>query len=243
MQTLKFPMRLDRYVSHALGCSRSEARALIKQGAVRLPEKAKVNAASQIRAADRITLDGRPLSLPRPLYLMLHKPCGLLSATRDDRQATVLSVLPAELARRVHLAGRLDKDTSGLMLLSDDGDWTHRITSPRHRCAKVYRAELAEPLAEEAAQRLRQGLLLRGETRPTLAARVDRIDACRVLITVFEGRYHLVRRMFAAVGNHVVALHRERIGGLDLDTSLQPGEWRELTVQERTDVLDHVPAD
>jgi 16S rRNA pseudouridine516 synthase len=243
MQTLKFPMRLDRLVSQALGCSRSEARMQIKRGAVRVAGNAAVTAASRIAADDAVTVDGRPLALPRPLYLMLHKPCGLLSATRDDRQATVLSLLPAELARRVHLAGRLDKDTSGLLLLSDDGDWTHRVTSPRHRCAKVYRADLAEPLAEAAVQRLENGLLLRGETRPTLPARVDRVDASRVRITVFEGRYHLVRRLFAAVGNHVVALHRERIGGVSLDPRLPPGEWRELTAQERGDVLDRALPD
>ena len=183
-----------------------------------------------------VTCDDTPLQLPGAQYLMLHKPCGLLSVTRDRVQPTVLSLLPPGLAARVHPVGRLDKDTSGLLLLTDDGDWSHRISSPRHHCAKVYVADLAEPLVADAEQRLADGILLRSETVPTRPAEVQRIADRRVRITVTEGRYHLVRRLFAALGNRVTALHRECIGGLRLDPRLAPGEWRELGADERHEV-------
>jgi 16S rRNA pseudouridine516 synthase len=180
---------------------------------------------------------GERLGLPQPVYLMLHKPRGVLSATRDSGQATVLSLLPPALAARVHLVGRLDKDTSGLLLLTDDGAWSHRVSSPTHSCAKTYQAELAEPLAADAEERLQQGLMLRSEKRPTRPAALERLDGIRVRITIAEGRYHQVRRMFAALGNHVLALHRERIGGLVLDERLRAGQWRELSPVERDSIM------
>jgi len=230
-------MRLDRFVSQAAGVSRSQARALILRGRVRVAGDTVKDAARQVGEADRVEHAGRVLRLPGALYLMLNKPTGLLSATHDPRQATVLTLLPPEIAARVHLVGRLDKDTSGLLLLSDDGAWSHRISSPRHHCAKTYLAELAEPLAEDAGARLAEGLLLRGETVPTRPADLQRLDGNRVRITITEGRYHQVRRMFGALGNRVTSLHRERIGGLLLDPALAPGQWRALTPEERAAVL------
>lgn len=168
---------------------------------------------------------------------MMHKPCGLVSATRDLQQMTVLSLLPEEVARRVHPVGRLDKETSGLLLLTSDGDWSHRVTSPRHACRKVYRATLAEPLVEDAEVHLANGIVLRNETRPTRPATLDRLAPDQVLIGVTEGRYHLVRRLFAALGNRVTALHRECVGGLSLDDALKPGEWRHLDADECRQVL------
>jgi len=231
-------MRLDRFVSQAAGVSRSQARTLIQRGRVSVAGTPVRDAAYQVGEGDRVEQAGRVLLLPGALYLMLHKPAGVLSATRDAHQATVLTLLPPAIAARVHLVGRLDKDTSGLLLLSDDGAWSHRISSPRHHCAKTYRAQLAEPLVEHAEQRLAQGLMLRGETSPTRPASLQRLDDSCVRITITEGRYHQVRRMFAALGNHVLALHRERIGGLVLDPALAPGQWRALTPEERAAVLD-----
>ena len=230
-------MRLDRFVSQAAGLSRSRARALIRGGQVTVDGRTARDAAQPVDAAQRVEHCGQALALPQPLYLMLNKPCGLLSATRDSHQPTVMSLLPARLAARLHLVGRLDKETSGLLLLSDDGAWSHRITSPRHGCAKTYLAELAEPLAAGAEERLARGLLLRSETAPTRPACLERLSATRVRVTVTEGRYHQVRRMFAALGNRVLALHRERIGGLALDARLEPGQWRELSETERLAVF------
>jgi len=229
-------MRLDRFVSQAAGVSRAQARALIVRGQIRVGGEPVRDAAHKVAEGDSVERAGRPLRLPGPLYLMLHKPAGLLSATRDGGQATVLSLLPSDIAARVHLVGRLDKDTSGLLLLSDDGAWSHRISSPRHHCAKTYLAELAVPLVADAEAHLAQGLMLRGETTPTRPATLERVDDTRVRITITEGRYHQVRRMFAALGNRVLRLHRERIGGLALDPALAPGQWRELTPGERRGV-------
>ncbi len=230
-------LRLDRFVSQATGMSRSQARTLIRRGRVSVAGREVRDVALHIDPEQPVVCEDQLLSLPRSLYLMLHKPCGLLSATSDATQNTVLSLLPPELAARVHLVGRLDKDTSGLLLLSDDGNWSHRVSSPRHACAKTYRAQLAEPLVADAEERLRQGLLLRGETKATRPASLRRLDGNRVRITIVEGRYHQVRRMFAALGNRVLALHRERVGGLVLDPGLAPGAWRELSAEERDAVF------
>lgn len=230
-------MRLDRFVSHAAGVSRSQARILIRRGRIGVNGEPVKDAAHHVGEGDYVDHLGEPLQLPQSLYLMLHKPCGLLSATTDSGQTTVLSLLPPELASRLHLVGRLDKETSGLLLLTDDGAWSHRVSSPSRGCAKTYLAELAEPLVADAEARLQQGLILHGEKRPTRPSTLERLDAARVRITISEGRYHQVRRMFAALGNHVLTLHRERIGGLRLDSRLQAGQWRELSLAERASVL------
>ena len=225
-------MRLDRFISQAAGLSRSQARALIRRGRVTVAGRSVRDAGFPLAEGQSVELEGRAMALPQPLYLMMHKPAGLLSATRDDQQATVLSLLPPPLARRVHLVGRLDKDTSGLLLLTDDGAWSHRISSPRHHCAKTYVAELAEPLPPDAEDSLVRGVLLRGEKTPTRPAVLQRLGQTRVRVTITEGHYHQVRRMFAALGNRVTHLHRETVGGLQLDAALAPGQWRVLTGDE-----------
>ncbi|MCB1800700.1 MAG: pseudouridine synthase [Gammaproteobacteria bacterium] len=230
-------MRLDRFVSQAAAISRSQARSAIRRGAVSVDGAQQRDAGHILAEGTQVTLAGRLLAMPQPHYLMLHKPCGLVSATRDAHQQTVLSLLPPELASRVHLVGRLDKDTSGLLLLTDDGAWSHTITSPARHCAKVYRAELAAPLTSAAITQLRSGVQLRSEARPTRPATVEPLAGQQVRITLSEGRYHQVRRMFAAVGNHVTALHREQIGGLVLDLQLAPGRWRPLSPAEKDAVL------
>ena len=230
-------MRLDRFVSQAVGISRSQARVLNRRGQVTVAGHALRQAAHQVDAGQAVEYAGSRLELPQPVYLMLHKPRGLLSATTDPAQSTVLSLLPPALAARVHLVGRLDKDTSGLLLLTDDGTWSHRVSSPKQGCDKTYRAELVGPLVADAEERLQQGLVLRSELAPTRPAVLQRLDATHVRITISEGRYHQVRRMFAALGNRVVSLHRERIGGLCLDETLAPGQWRALSRAERAAVL------
>lgn len=230
-------MRLDRFVSQAAGISRRQARILIQRGRIHVDGDTIKDFARHVAVGERVEQGGELLELPRPVYLMLNKPCGLLSATTDSHQPTVMTRLPEALAARVHLVGRLDKETSGLLLLTDDGAWSHRVTSPNHQCAKTYLAELAEPLVADAEERLRQGLMLRSEKSVTRPAELTRLDATHVRLTVMEGRYHQVRRMFAALGNRVLALHRERIGGLVLDPSLQPGDWRHLTSTECEAVL------
>lgn len=234
-------MRLDRFVSQATGRSRSAVRGLIRQGRVTLDGDIVRQPAARVSEQADVTLDGAQLVGLQALYLMLHKPAGVLSATCDAGQATVNSLLPLALARRVHPVGRLDKATTGLLLLTDDGAWSHRVTAPGHGCTKVYRATLAGVLVDDADERLAQGLLLRGETRPTRPAQLQRLGPTEVRVAVTEGRYHLVRRLFGALGNRVVTLHRERIGGLSLDPGLRPGQWRALTDAEWRSVLPAAP--
>jgi len=232
LQSRGTELRLDRFISQAAGVSRSQARALIRRGRVTVAGQSVRDAGFTLADGQAVALEGRAMVLPQSLYLMMHKPVGLLSATRDDQQATVLSLLPSPLAGRLHLVGRLDKDTSGLLLLTDDGAWSHRISSPRHHCAKTYVAELAEPLSSYAEESLVRGVQLRGEASPTRPAVVQRLGQRRVRVKITEGRYHQVRRMFAALGNRVTHLHRERVGGLELDAALAPGQWRALTEDE-----------
>jgi 16S rRNA pseudouridine516 synthase len=233
----RYSMRLDRYISQATGHSRSESRTLIRQGRVRLGGHVVATSSAAVGADDEVSLDGVVLLPPGPLYLMLNKPAGVISATRDSGQATVVDLLPRETARRVHPVGRLDKATTGLLLLTDDGAWSHRVASPRHRCLKLYRARLAEPFGDADAARLLAGVQLRGDATPFRPALLERVSETEVLVGVTEGRYHLVRRLFGALGNRVTELHREQIGGLRLDPALPPGGWRPLSEAERDAVL------
>ncbi len=229
--------RLDRLLAHATGLSRKQAGIEIRKQRVRVGEEIVRDPGRRVAAGADIYWREQLLEKPGKVYLMLHKPAGLVCARRDDRYATVLELLPDRLARRVHIVGRLDKETTGLLLLSDDGAWSHRITSPRHACPKRYLATLAEPLSEAAEERFAGGMSLRNEERPTRPAGLERVGERQARVTLQEGRYHQVRRMFAALGNHVEALHREAVGGLFLDPGLAPGEWRELTESERSGLV------
>ncbi|SFR81527.1 ribosomal small subunit pseudouridine synthase A [Marinobacter daqiaonensis] len=225
-------MRLDGYLCQCTDLSRKDARRAISAGRVRVNGKAVRKASASLPAAAEVTLDSTPVSPPGELYLMLHKPPGVLSATTDAAQPVVTDLLPEDIGRRVHPAGRLDLDTTGLLLLTSDGQWSHRITSPRHRCPKTYRVTLAEPLRGDAAGVLESGVMLAGESTPTRPATVTQLDSRVIDLTISEGRYHQVKRMLAAVGNHVTALHRHRIGSVVLDPALAPGEFRHLTGDE-----------
>lgn len=225
-------MRLDRYLSQNTDLSRSQARREIRRGRVTLAGSRVRDPAAAVEGGDEVGLDGVPVSTRGPRYFMLHKPVGWVSVTRHDRHPTVLDLLEGEPRAGLHAAGRLDLSASGLVLITDDGDWSHRLTSPRRHCPKRYRVSLAEPLTETRAAALREGVILRGETVPTRPAGVEVLDPTTILLTLTEGRYHQVKRMCAAVGNRVLALHREAIGPLELEPGLAPGQWRALTDEE-----------
>jgi len=189
-----------------------------------------------LRCTDSVTLDGKSIEPPGARYFMLNKPAGYVSATVDTAHPTALELLQGEpRSLDLQIAGRLDRDTTGLLLLTDDGDWNHRLTSPARQCEKVYRVQLRDPLSPQAIAQLEAGILLRGEQRPTRPARVvitDQTDRRQLLLTILEGKYHQVKRMFAATGNLVLGLHRESIGGITLDPNLGPGAYRPLTAAE-----------
>lgn len=225
-------MRLDYVIATATGLSRKDAKRAIAAGRVSVAGSVCRHAATKVDGPAGVCLDDEPLTLPGERYLMMNKPAGVVSATRDGKHLTALHLLPAELREGLHIAGRLDADTTGLLLLTSDGQWSHRVTSPRVECPKTYRVTLAEAITAEAVQHLQQGVTLRNDPKPTKPAQVHRIDSTTIELTLSEGRYHQVKRMLAAVGNHVVALHRRRIGGIELDPALAPGEFRALTPDE-----------
>ncbi|RZA18678.1 MAG: pseudouridine synthase, partial [Lysobacteraceae bacterium] len=185
---------------------------------------------------DEVRVDGEALDPPQGLLLMLHKPVGVTCSTKDPGRI-VYDLLPPRFRLRnptLSTVGRLDRETSGLLLLTDDGQLLHRIIAPKSKLPKVYVATLANALdGSEAASFASGTLMLEGEQTPLLPAEFEAMDARTGRLTLHEGRYHQVRRMFAAVGNHVAALHRERVGGLTLG-DLPAGEWRALGEEDRT---------
>ncbi|MDX1587967.1 MAG: 16S rRNA pseudouridine(516) synthase [Oleiphilaceae bacterium] len=226
-------MRLDYFLAHTTALSRKEARRAITARRVEVDGLERPRAASTVTPETPVWLDQKRLPWrDGERYLMLHKPTGVITATRDSHQGTVMDLLPESIRQGLHAVGRLDKDSSGLLLLTSDGQWSHRITAPARHQDKVYRVTLASPLSDAMVQKLREGVVLKGESVATRPAQVEVLPENRCRITISEGRYHQIRRMMAAVGNHVSALHRERIGGLPLDPALSPGQWRELTSSE-----------
>lgn len=228
-------MRLDKLVSHTTGITRKEAHKLIRDGRVRVAGELVRDTATHVTPETEVTLDGEPLGDGGPRYFMLHKPQGVISATYDGEHETVLNLLDEPRQDKLHIAGRLDIDTTGLVLITDDGQWSHRITHPGRGCRKVYRVEVTHPIDPSLVELFRQGVMLHGERDPTLPAELEILDTPgknECLLVLQEGRHHQVKRMFASVDNRVTKLHRERIGDIQLDPELEPGEYRELTPEE-----------
>ncbi len=225
-------MRLDRYLSCVTPLSRSQAQKAIRASRVRVDGLLVKRPAEDCAAAARVELDGKPLTQPGHRYFMLHKPKGYVCSTSDPNNSTVLELLEEPVLRGLHFAGRLDKDATGLLLITDDGAWSHRLVAPGRDCPKCYRVSLADPLAEEAAEKLHSGVRLRNEPQPTRPALLEILQPTLIRITITEGRYHQVKRMLAAVGNRVLELHRESIHSLTLDADLQPGQYRALSKAE-----------
>ena len=225
-------MRLDQFIATSSELSRKEAKRAIAAGDVQVNGDVWKHSATAVPANADVMLQGEPIALPAERYLMLNKPAGFVSATRDSDQPTALDLLPAELARNLHIAGRLDADTTGLLLLTSDGQWSHRVTSPRVECSKTYQVALGEPISQAAIATLETGVMLRNDPKPTKPAQVTVLQLQLIELTISEGRYHQVKRMLAAVGNHVTTLHRSRIGEVTLDSALAAGEYRCLTRAE-----------
>jgi 16S rRNA pseudouridine516 synthase len=227
--------RVDKLLGSMGYGSRTEIARLGKVGGIVLDGVDLVDVSKRIPVTpdlpSRMEIDGEPLDPVAGLVMLLNKPLGMTCSRKEDG-ALVYDILPERWKRRdpaISTIGRLDKQTSGLLLLTDDGDLLHRVISPKKHVAKVYRATLARPLVgTEGALFEQGGLVLEGEDKPLAPAYLDVLSPTEARLTVTEGRYHMVRRMFAAVGNHVEALHRERMGGLALPDDLAPGEWRLL---------------
>ena len=222
-------MKLLRYLANLGYGSRREVQWMFREGRITDAAGEVLYADDPVRHDD-VRVDGEPLDPAPGLVLMLHKPVGHTCSTKDAGRL-VYDLLPPRFRRRdpvLSTVGRLDRDTSGLLLLTDDGQLLHRIISPKSNLSKTYEATLDRPLrGDEAALFASGSLMLESETTPLKPARLEAIDGTHARLSITEGRYHQVRRMFAAVGNHVQALHRSRIGGLELG-GLEPGQWRPL---------------
>ena len=226
-------MRLDRAATLA-GLTRSEARRAIAAGRVRVDGQPVRDAGMQVDPA-RVTVDGAAVAQTGPLYIMVHKPAGVLTATEDRRLPTVLDLLPERLRRAgPGPVGRLDRDVTGLVLLTTDGQLAHRLISPKWKAEKVYRARCEGRLTQATVDTFAAGVALSDfRARPAgLAILEAGEDASVADVTLTEGKFHQVKRMFAAVGHPLTALHRLRIGGVTLDPALAPGEWRHLSEDE-----------
>ncbi len=231
------PLLLPKYLMLLGYGTRREVEPMFAFGRVTSADGATLRETDTLATSphDLIRVDGQPLDAPPGSVFLLHKPAGLVCST-SDAAPLVYDLLPPRLRLRspvVAPVGRLDKDTTGLLLLTDDGPLLHRLTSPKSHLPKRYRATLASPLQGHEAARLAEGtLLLDGERTPLRPAIFEPLGEREAALTISEGRYHQVRRMFAAVGNHVVALHREAMGPITLG-SLAEGAWRLLSDDER----------
>ncbi len=228
-------MRFDKYVSDALGLTRSEARELIKRGGFTADGRLLTAPAAHVDG-EEIRYNGEVISPVGMVYIMMNKPAGVLSATEDKNQKTVLDLLPERYGRYgLFPVGRLDKDTEGFLLLTNDGALAHRVLSPKNKVGKTYIARLSRELVPEKIYILEKGVDIGGYvTRP---CKVEMTDPKTAKITVIEGKFHQVKKMFLAVDNHVEALKRVSFAGLELDGALAPGEYRELCTKEREKIL------
>lgn len=231
-------MRLDKFLCETGFGTRSQVKELLKKGQVTVNGVAAKKPEQKIdEHKDQITCQGKTASYEKYVYYMLHKPAGVVSATEDKREKTVLDLLKSEDRRDgIFPVGRLDKDTEGFLLLTDDGDLAHRLLSPRKHVDKTYYAKIAGSVTEAHIERFREGLDI-GDEKKTLPAMLEILasepEISEIRITIHEGRFHQVKRMFEAVGCKVTYLKRLSMGAVALDGTLAPGDYRPLNEKER----------
>jgi len=229
---MKFPCRLDKFISHLAEIPRTQARASIKRKEVSVNGEVITSHNFQLAQQDEVLHQGTPLVFLGKRYYMLNKPVGYVCANSDELHKTVFDLLDEPNMSDFHVAGRLDIDTTGLVIITNDGDWSHKITSPKSNKFKTYLVETQEPITDEALEQLRTGVMLHNEKDLTRPAIAERLANYGLRLSISEGKYHQVKRMLYAVDNKVVELHREQIAGITLDENLASGEYRLLTPEE-----------
>ncbi|MGO2513912.1 pseudouridine synthase [Marinomonas polaris] len=227
-------MRLDKFVCKSTELTRKEAIQYIHSGEICVNGEVVTSEATQVHENNTVLLNGDRLKARDFRYIIMNKPAATVCSNIDEVYPSVFNYLDADKASELHIAGRLDADTTGLVLITDDGRWSFNITLPTNDCRKVYRVQLSQAIPAERSSDLvtqfKQGLQLQGEQGLTRPAKLDIITPKEVLLTITEGKFHQVKRMFSAVGNRVVGLHREQIGEVYLD--LDVGQWRYLSKNE-----------
>ncbi len=239
--------RVDKLLSSMGYGSRKEMARVAKAGGITLDGAALCDVTTRIPVTPdlptRMKINGQPIDPVAGMVILLNKPLGMTCSHREDG-ALVYDILPNRWKSRnpmISTIGRLDKQTTGLLLLTDDGDLLHRVISPKRHVKKTYRAKLARPLNGTERDLFASGqMMLEGEDKPLAPAELEIISKTEALLSVFEGRYHQVRRMFAATGNHVEDLHRERLGGLSLPDDLAPGQWKLLSDKDIALIFEQV---
>jgi len=231
-------MRLDKFLRDQGVASRSDIRKYVKKGLVQVNNSVVRDPGFHIDPEkDSVVFDGRTIKYNKYVYFMLNKPKGVITATFDTRGITVLDLFPENIRRRnVFPVGRLDKDTEGLLFITDDGIFAHNLLAPKKRVEKLYEAKLDKLPSEDAVRIFSEGVVLDDGYR-TMPAALELISSQNEIIArvkIYEGKYHQVKRMFRAVGANVISLKRLSMGGISLDESLRPGEYRELTKEEIT---------
>lgn len=225
-------MRLDKFLCETAGFSRSEAKQCIKQGKICLNGQIIKTADCKIsETADTVTCNGKPLVFANHHYYLLNKPAGIITATEDKQQKTVMDLLIDIPTKNLFPVGRLDKDTEGLLLITDDGVLAHKLLAPVKHVEKTYFVRIKAPLSDAHIAQLSEGIDI-GDDKPTLPAKVKILSQSEILLTICEGRFHQVKRMLQAVGNEVLYLKRQSMGPLTLPQDLPNGAFRPLTEEE-----------
>ncbi|GAA5132932.1 pseudouridine synthase [Alloalcanivorax gelatiniphagus] len=226
-------MRLDRFLARETDLGRRGVRLALAAGRVRVDGQPVGDGLYPVDGFSAVTLDGVSLRRGVPRYLMVHKPAGCVSATRDRHHPTVLDLIdePEPVKAGLHLAGRLDFNSTGLVLLTNDGRWSRRLTEPGSG-EKIYHVRTEDPIGEHYGEVFRRGLYFRYEDLTTLPAELEILGPREARVTLREGRYHHIKRLFGHFDNRVVALHRESVAGIRLDPALAPGGYRPLSDEE-----------
>lgn len=227
------PVKLDRLLAKHDSMGRNRARQLVVDRRVTVDERIATRIDLDVDRFSSVELDGVVIQEPeRLLHVMVHKPVGVVSATSDAKHRTVVDLIDDPDKASLHLVGRLDRNTSGLVLLTNDGRWSKVLMAPERKVPKVYLVETRDPIPPEAVGAFARGFYFHTEDLTTLPAELEILGEGKARLTLHEGRYHQVKRMFHRIGNRVMALHRESIGGIVLPPDLKPGEWRALTRDE-----------
>lgn len=224
--------RLDRYISARLLINRRDVKPLLAQGRILVDQQPARSVQQLVDEFNQINVDGRLLASKKPSYIMLHKPVGVVSATKDDKHQTVIDLLDREDREDFHMVGRLDLNTSGLMLLTNDGRWSKALTLPEKNICKRYLVTVKNPLSEDYIAAFAEGMYFAFEDITTRPAEIKILSEFEAEVVLVEGKYHQIKRMFGRFRNQVLKLHRHAIGPIKLDPTLKPGESRELTPTE-----------
>ncbi|BAJ00793.1 pseudouridine synthase [Shewanella violacea] len=229
--------RLDRFLSSELKIKRKDIRLMLAQNRVRVDGIVAKDIQQLVDEFSHVSVDDAVLKNNRPSYVMLNKPVGVVSATKDDKHKTVIDLLDHPAKSELHIVGRLDLNTSGLMLLTNDGRWSRKLMSPESKVEKRYRVTLQNPLSTEYIDAFAKGFYFEFEDITTQAAKLEIISEHIAEVTLTEGKYHQIKRMFGRFRNPVIGLHRYSVGELLLDPDLDEGGSRELSVEEVNDIF------